>query len=134
MYDDIYQKFVGARKDGDRETARIAIKFFVDSIKSALNQPLSVGTFSKFIEDKNFLFSTNTDYFHSEVVEANLQTNGLLAQIFEIYGIIDHDNLSENIKDSIFDLHSNLSRGIMGDKDKINKILKILDLIRLAIN
>ena len=94
---------------------------------------MSINTFSKFIEDKDFLFSANTNYTQNGVVDVKLQTNGLLAQIFELCGVVNYNNLSENIKDTIFDLHSNLSRGIDKNGEKITKIKEALDLIDLAI-
>jgi len=50
-----------------------------------------------------------------------------------LYGIFDYDKLSENIKDAIFDPHSDLSKGIDENEGKIGKLKEVLGLIDLAI-
>jgi len=133
MYEDIFDKLSTAKNAGNKEQAKESLYFLVNKIRSTLAGPMDQNTFADFIQDKNLIFKTNEDDFSGDI-EVKISTDGLLSQILDISGATDHEKISNKLKDSIFDLHSNLSRGVTNNKEKIDRIQSTLDLIVLAIS
>lgn len=135
MYKQVSRKLLEAKKSKDRELIKDSLFFFVKEIEKVLESPdiflKDKLFFSEFIEDPYFIFEVkNLSVFNEEKADTNISTDGVIAELFNMCDVSDSNDLSNKLKQSIFALHSKLSRGITDNNLEINTIHIILENIK----
>ena len=135
MYKQIYAKLSQAKKSGQRSEIKKAFLFLVFELEAILNFPKGVLKntlpFSDFIKDSGFIFGVkDQSVFNREGADVNISTEGLVVELSNIYGISDGKKIENDLKNTIFTLHSNLSRGVLENKLEIDKLRFILEDIK----
>lgn len=135
MYKQISKKLLEAKESKDKLLIKESILFFVKEIENVINSPdiflRNKLFFSGFIEDRNFIFGVNDlSIFNEAKADINMSTSGIIAELFNIYGVSDGENISNRLKDALFSLHSKLSRDIIENDADINALHIIFEDIK----
>lgn len=135
MYKQISKKLLEAKEGKDKLLIKESILFFVKEIENVINSPdiflRNKLFFSEFIEDRNFIFGVNDlSIFNEAKADINISTSGIIAELFNIYGVSDGENISNRLKDALFSLHSKLSRDIIENDADINALHIIFEDIK----
>lgn len=133
IYKQINTALLSARESHDVQEMREALTSAVISLEGILGGQLSHETFSDFIHDLDMLFETNNDVYSKSQPDIKITTTGLIDQSLEIIGLTNHNKIANDLKDSIYDLHSALSRDLADIDNKNKKLLEVLEDIKLAI-
>lgn len=139
MYKEISAKLSEAKKSGDKNLIKESLLFLVSEIENTLNSSneelINKLPFSNFIEDRDFIFKTDDQsIFNDEGADVNMSTNGLIIEMLNAYGISDGEKLSDNLKEAIFSLHANLSKGMTENEVQIKDLHLVLNNIKDQIN
>jgi len=136
IYERISQKLTAARISGDIWVIKDACLFLINELFSEIerDQEITPETFSLFVADEDLLFETDKEIASQTGPDTTLTTTGLIDQLLEMIGVVDHQMISDELKDSILGLHN----CVLGDsfvdiKTKKGKISSVLDKLRLAI-
>lgn len=133
MYKHITENLISARGSHDIQKIKEALLFIIQSLENILEGQLSHETFSDFVHDPDMLFSINKDVFSESHPDTTIVTTGLIDQSLEMAGLTKHKKFADELKDSLLDLHSSLSRDLVDIENKKRKLSDVLEDIRLAI-
>ncbi len=108
---------------------------FISELELAINLPeerlREELPFAEFIEDADFIFGVEDMLLTNQnKPDLNVSTNGLLAELLEACSIDDGKRLADELKDSIFALHSGLSKGKDSVIKEIQAVHSSLDKIK----
>ncbi|MDD2935202.1 MAG: hypothetical protein PHX25_01885 [Candidatus Pacebacteria bacterium] len=135
MYKKVCEKFSKTKKSKNKDLIKDSLISFIKEIENVLDSPdillKNKLFFSEFIEDPCFIFEINDlSIFNEEKVDTNISTDGIITELFNMCDISDSNDLSNKLKQSIFALHSKLSKGIIENDSEINTIRIILKNIK----
>jgi len=136
IYKKVSQKLTFARISGDSRVIRNAFHIVVDALCDEINddKKISAETFSSFVTDEDLLFKTDKEIMSQNGPDTTLTTTGLIDQLLEMIGVIDHEIISDELKDGILGIHNCILDGSYIDiETKKEKISGVLDKLRLAI-
>ncbi len=127
MYTKIFEELSKAKNSGNKNSIRSSLLFLVSEIKNILDSKEEIKIkalpFSDFIRDSKFLFAVdNINIISNTKSDLIVSTNGLIEELLNIYGVSNSKEISDNLKNMIFSVHSSLSRGIYENK-KVNEEL-----------
>lgn len=112
----------------DVEDVKKSIQYFVSTLIELLNKieanPLVL---SDFVYDEEMIFSTRLQNTNKNGLDVTITTNGILSQLLTSMNIATGESLSEKIKDSIADLHTELSKGNLEVVQEKNSLVEILN-------
>ena len=112
----------------DVEDVKKSIQYFVSTLIELLNKieanPLVL---SDFVYDEEMIFSTRLQNTNKNGLDVTITTNGILSQLLTSMNIAMGESLSEKIKDSIADLHTELSKGNLEVVQEKNSLVEILN-------
>lgn len=134
MYTEIYNILARSRMSGDKEEIKRALIVSIEEIRQSLRGKLSYQTFSNFIHDPHLLLGGELEISYEKVVDSSIKTSGMIAQLLEILGVSSYTSLSNKLKESIFNLHAVLSRGLDSIQKEKKDLEDILDQISSSIN
>lgn len=130
MYKEVFVRLSRAKNNGQKDSIRDALLFFVTQIKNILNlstEKQKKLPFSEFIEDNSFIFGThNKSVFNKEEADLEISTEGLVTELLNTSNIPNGKELADNLKKAIFAVHSNFSKGIFDNKPEIDKLFSVL--------
>lgn len=135
MYKQIYEKLVGAKKSGRRDEIKKAVLYFVEQLQAVLSLQSKVLKkdlpFSSFVEDSGFIFhARKQSVFNDNGADSEVSTGGLLVELLTTYGLFDAKEVENKLKDTIFNLHSKLSKGNDDVKSDIKDLNSIFESIK----
>lgn len=108
-YNELVSTLIKAKKCNSRIKAKEYLLYFLNNLKSFIEKVNNYQDLTEMIIlDKKCLFSSNNK-INKYFVEQTISTNGLFAQILEYIRIDNFNEISETLKDLIFDLENNLS-------------------------
>lgn len=110
MYNIIFQKIFEYKKKNNKDGVREVILSFCDELEGALKGKLDYRTFSDFIRDEKMFFKS--DFVESRAVDKSISTKGLLTQSLSFIGVVNSEILSDSLKESLYNLHSSVSRSL----------------------
>lgn len=134
MYESISSLLKTAKQTRNQKQIRDSLAGMVAMIEAAVQEPVDHTTFAKFVIDDHFLFSGQEHSILDEVVDATVETNGLVAQLLDIYGVTSYQDIANRIQVAILSLHAALSRKLPDTSQERTELLDALDTVSLAIS
>ena len=110
MYNKIVLSLKKAKESGNNQTIKKCLKSIVGDLMSLASSKLELSTFSDFIRDESYLFQTDRMNYSQSEADLRVVGNGLLDDVLDILGIVEHHSISSAIRDGIYDLQGAISR------------------------
>ncbi|MEI6237960.1 MAG: hypothetical protein WCP15_00305 [bacterium] len=131
-YKKVFKYLSSAKKTGRSKDIKKSLLMLTDALRRLSVQSKENNLiFSDFIYDPKMFFKVIDKRLSFIGADIEIHTNGLIAQMLEMIGVVDYQKIADRLGQSILNLHSQLSRGNKEPTKEYEELKEAIDIIRL---